>query len=252
MIATFAQNCSFTKASFASYRLYMGNNDLAAWLAENLNMYVDYGPATKKHTWGSMLLSKFPIVYSEHHLLPSPHGELAPAISALLDVRGSRLGVVVTHMGNDRDDLDRKLQTLSLSNITSTFVEKGFPVIFLGYVTSKPYERDYKVFTSNGRMKDIDPTDRSRFCEYIYYQGLARLAYARIAKGRLSDTEIQTAKFRIPSVGEPFEDFSVVTTDLQQVPADQRYSQVFGEYRVGHYYGSDHKFHMSTPKYFLP
>ena len=59
-------------------RVIMGNRDFTQVLAEDLGMYVDYGPGPNKHTWGSALLSKFPIVNSTHHLLPSPVGELAP------------------------------------------------------------------------------------------------------------------------------------------------------------------------------
>lgn len=52
-------------------------------------MYADLGPSPKKHTWGAVLLSKFPIINSTHHLLPSPHGEIAPAIHAVLDIGAS-------------------------------------------------------------------------------------------------------------------------------------------------------------------
>lgn len=63
---------------------------------------VDIGPGPNSHTWGAVLLSKFPIISTKHHLLPSPHGELAPAIEAILDVFGNEVLVVVAHNGQGR------------------------------------------------------------------------------------------------------------------------------------------------------
>ena len=42
---------------------------------------------------------QFPIINTTHHLLPSPHGELAPAIEAILDVYGTEVLVLVSHNG---------------------------------------------------------------------------------------------------------------------------------------------------------
>lgn len=67
---------------------------------------------------------------STHHLLPSPNGELAPAISAILDVWGTQVHVVVSHNGQEEDPLDRELQSKRLAEIMdATFPE---PTIFLG------------------------------------------------------------------------------------------------------------------------
>eukprot|EP00057_Strongylocentrotus_purpuratus_P030936 XP_783130.4 PREDICTED: PGAP2-interacting protein [Strongylocentrotus purpuratus] len=226
---------------------FLGHNDISMWLGERLHMHDDFGPSTKLHTWGNLLLSRHPILKSEHHLLPSPRGELAPAISATLNITGNLVDFVVTHMGNDRDDEDRKLQAHYLANITR---RSKNPVVFMGYVTSKPGSRDYKKLTTFGKLKDIDTTDIDRFCEYIMYKGLRKLGYARISHGGLSDTEVQMAKFEIPKTRQ-FEDNDIIITDKNEIDESVRFSDKFGDYKVGHSYPKEHRYHMSTPKYFI-
>lgn len=170
-------------------RIIMGNRDITQNLAENMGMYADFGPGPNKHTWGSALLSKFPIVNSTHHLLPSPVGELAPAIHATLDMYGELVDVVVFHSGQEEDPEDRRLQTEYLSNLMG---ESPRPLILLSYLVTKPLEGNYNTYVSElSGMKDIDPTDWDRWCEYILYKKLKRTGYARVSRDSITDTEIQ-------------------------------------------------------------
>ncbi|KAJ1967435.1 Protein cwh43, partial [Dimargaris xerosporica] len=173
-------------------RIIMGNRDFLQSLAEELNMYTDYGPSPIKHTWGCAMLSKFPIKRSTHLLLPSPAGELACGIHATLDVYGRDVDVIVSHNGQEEDPLDRFLQTTELARIMR---ESANPFVFLGYVVTKPHQKIYNILIGDGHMHDIDPSDSDRWCQYVAYRGLQRVGYARVSRGTITDTEIQLGKF---------------------------------------------------------
>lgn len=182
-------------------RIIMGNRDTTQYLAEDLGMYVDYGPGPNKHTWGAALLSKFPILNSTHHLLPSPVGELAPAIHATIDAYGQLVDVFVFHSGQEEDPEDRRLQSQYLGNLMGTVTNR--PAILLSYLVTKPGEGNYKTYVSDtSGMHDIDPSDWDRWCEYILYKGLKRTGYARVSRSTITDTELQVGKFVVPKSQE--------------------------------------------------
>ncbi|KAK7044264.1 Protein cwh43 [Paramarasmius palmivorus] len=227
------------------HRPVYGNRDLTRVIAEE-GYYVDIGPGPNAHTWGAVLLSKFPIINSTHHLLPSPHGELAPAIEAVLDVFGTPVAVIVSHNGQEEDPLDRELQSRELGRIMASHYPN--PTIFLGYVVTKPH------VAKHGKMHDIDQADYDRWCEYILYRGLYRTSYARVSRSTITDTELQVGQFILPKHGH------TVTNDTY----DARYLRIRKEslpqehWFPMEYYGNErqggvngHFYHVfNTPLYY--
>lgn len=228
-------------------RLIGGNRDFTQAIAEDLGMYADYGPGPNKHTWGAALLLKFPIVESSHHLLPSPVGELAPAILATLDIYGELVDVVVFHSGQEEDEEDRRLQSLAVRDLMGGSER---PLVLLSYLVTDPLEGNYNTYVSDvSRVYDIDSTDWDRWCEYILFRGLKKVAYARISRSTITDTELQVAKFTLLG------DYNADDTDFlygnhfvdeQSIPEDLRMPQMFrGDGVRGHRY---HVF--DEPRYF--
>ncbi len=232
-------------------RIIMGNRDTTQFLAEDLGMYVDYGPGPNKHTWGAALLSKFPILNSTHHLLPSPVGELAPAIHATLDVYGTLVDVFVFHSGQEEDPEDRRLQSEYLAKLMGS---TSRPSVLLSYLVTKPLEGNYNTYVSNiSGMHDVDPTDWDRWCEYILFKGLRRTGYARVSRSTITDTELQVAKFVVPQSEDEAVVFRNVDeqhrnqrVDEQHVPEGWRSPAMFRGAGV-----RDHRYHVfDEPRYF--
>jgi len=184
------------------HRVVYGHRDITRVMVEEMGYYIDIGPGPNSHTWGAVLLSKFPIINSTHHLLPSPDGELAPAIEATVDVYGTEVMVVVAHNGQEETPLDRELQSKELARIMAASFPK--PVIFLGYVVTDPHAprpAPYEIITEDGKVFDIDKYDTDRWCEYIFFRGLYRTAYVRVSRDTITDTELQIGQFVVPGGG---------------------------------------------------
>ncbi|KDQ53108.1 hypothetical protein JAAARDRAFT_39481 [Jaapia argillacea MUCL 33604] len=237
------------------HRIVFGNRDLTRVIAHDLGYHVDIGPGPNSHTWGAVLLSKFPIINTTHHLLPSPHGELAPAIEAVLDIYGTEVTVIVAHNGQEEDPLDRELQSKELARIMAASYPR--PVIFLGYVVTKPGAKrpaPYEILVSDGRMHDIDSFDFDRWCEYILYRGLYRTAYARVSRSTITDTELQIGQFVLPKHGTQVTDNSNEARYLRSWKEDLPESHWFPM----EYYGNEneggvrgHYYHVfNTPLYY--
>jgi len=171
-------------------RIITGCRDFLEYLEVELNMYSDFGPSTAKSTWGCGLLSAFPIESAAHIILPSPDGELACLIDALIRVDGKLVNVLVTHFGNTEDAFDRQLQTTAMANIVRNQTN---PIIVLSYITAKPYSKNYLELIESGLIDTTD--DINRYCQYIFYKGLKLLSFERWSGETISDTEAQYATF---------------------------------------------------------
>ncbi|KAG9127868.1 hypothetical protein FRC07_008136 [Ceratobasidium sp. 392] len=203
------------------HRIVFGHRDLTQVIAEELGYYV-----------GKYLIVNFPIVNSTHYLLPSPNGELAPAISAVIDAWGTHVHVVVSHNGQEEDPLDRQLQSMRLAEIMDYHHPE--PTIFLGYVVTKPFAArpaPYLYLTEDGRMHDIDKLDWDRWCEYILYRGLWRVGYARVSRSTITDTELQVGKFVLPKHGVTLlgesEDERYLRTRKEDMPQGYLFNEAY-------------------------
>ncbi|KAI0465110.1 hypothetical protein LJB42_000329 [Komagataella kurtzmanii] len=224
-------------------RIIMGNRDLTQKLAEELGMYADFGPGPNKHTWGCALLSKFPILNSTHHLLPSPVGELAPAIHATLNVYGELVDVVVFHSGQEEDVEDRRLQSLGVADIMGS---TDRPMVLLSYLVTKPLKGNYHTYVSEtSGMHDIDSSDSDRWCEYILYKNLRRTGYARVSRSTITDTELQVGKFQLLDEGEKV-NYSEKRIRESKVPKGLQFPRQFRKNGV-----RGHRYHVfDEPRYY--
>ena len=72
------------------------------------------------------------------------------------------------------------------------------PLILLSYLVTEPLQGNYNTYVSEkSRVYDIDNTDWDRWCEYILFRDLRKVAYARISRSTITDTELQIAKFKL-------------------------------------------------------
>ncbi|KAI5987173.1 Frag1/DRAM/Sfk1 family-domain-containing protein [Pisolithus marmoratus] len=203
-------------------------------IAEELGYYVDLGPGPNMHTWGAALLSK-----------------LAPAIEATLDVYGTEVTVVISHNGQEEDALDRELQSKELAHIMAKLYPR--PVIFLGYVVTKPHASRRTCLLhmtpprNDGLMYDIDPHDMDRWCEYILYRGLYRTAYARVS-------QLQIGQFVVPKHGfnliDQTEESRLLRAWKEELPEDHWLPmEYYGNEQQGGVNG--HYYHVfGTPLYY--
>jgi len=190
-------------------RNLMGPRDMVGDIAARLGWYVHRGPPTLTSNWGCALLSRFPLEGARGMTLPSPDGEIACAISAVLNVEGHRVHFLMNHNGQEEDIIGRELQTKAMAEL----VEKehpDLPVVFGGYVVASPNSINYHYLFRNDRgtdgpLHDLIPDDYDRWCLYVGYrpasaerqEDIVPVSMARLHHGGISDTEMQMTAFAL-------------------------------------------------------
>ena len=189
-------------------RLFTGNRDMIEYLSENLHYYSAYGPETRKSTWGCAVLSRYPFVHVENLILPSPHGELACMVDAVVNINGTHVNFLVTHFGVWEDKEDRDRQTEATAELVKEKDKDGTHLIFMGYITAPPYRHyNYKKMVDSGLIDSLPQGtalsrrwySTDRWCQYIFYKNVEMGDFARKSVGHISDTEWQKAWWTLPA-----------------------------------------------------
>ena len=87
-------------------------------------------------------------------------------------------------------------------SVVSALFASGSAVPEPTHVPRFPTAAPYDIMVRDGRVHDIDKDDLDRWCEYIFYRGLYRTAYARVSRGSITDTELQVGQFAVPRYGK--------------------------------------------------
>lgn len=155
-----------------SMHLVNGNRDMVEHMAYYTGFrYTDYGPTALDNTYGCGMISRYPIASVRRYIMPSPLGELACMIHAVLDVYGAHVHTYVAHFGNTHHFADGLLQSQFLGQIVQ---RNPGPSLWLGYLVTFPGAADkYHEYT--------DPTQRGKF------RDTALETYARRPWTRLRD-----------------------------------------------------------------
>lgn len=122
--------------------------DEAAWLADRLGMHVVYGANlnepplpgdTENRQYGNAILSEYPIIASENHLLTNIEFEERPTeqrglLEAVVNIRGNHVAFYSTHLDFQREE-QRALQVEEILEITGTSKR---PAVIVGDLNAAP------------------------------------------------------------------------------------------------------------------
>jgi endonuclease/exonuclease/phosphatase family metal-dependent hydrolase len=124
-----------------STRISLNNNDYVRYYAENLGYYSYYGPTTVAGTFGTAILSKYPLLDTRSVYTYSDTDEIGVA-EAEIEVNGRRISIYDVHP--DGSDLAKLVFAKALLQRSQ---DKSY-VIALGDYNLRDYEEPYKLINS--------------------------------------------------------------------------------------------------------
>lgn len=181
--------------------------DQAAWLAERLNMHYAYAANldldpepghTDRRQYGTAVLSKYPILSSENHLLTNIQYAEKPTeqrglLETVINVEGNHISFYNTHLDHRRSE-QRQLQVKEILGITSG---SGRPSLLVGDLNAIPTSTEMQqlmtrftdVFAALGQDTDYtmpveNPVSR---IDYILGHGDIRPRFAEVIRTTASD-----------------------------------------------------------------
>lgn len=108
-----------------SVRIAGGNADIVRYFAQELNMFMYYGPSPVNGTFGIALLSKWPLI-NPYTLYLHSKGEQSAAIGARVKVGSSDFNILVTHLGRKGETGQQKAILNHLQDKSSVILMGGF------------------------------------------------------------------------------------------------------------------------------
>lgn len=129
--------------------------DQAKWLANRLGMFytyaanLDYKPINDgepRRQYGTAILSKYPILESENHLLPKIGNTEQRGLSEVtINVKGNHLHAYNTHLSH-LTSAERQIQMEEIIKITG---ESKGPKVIMGDLNATPESNEMKLMYSN-------------------------------------------------------------------------------------------------------
>lgn len=131
--------------------------DQAKELAEQLGMYYVYGAnldrdpeeGPERRQYGNAILSKYPIVHWENHLLESFGQEQRGLLEAVIEVEGEQIHFYSTHLGLSEEQ--RESQAAEVKGIMSS---KTGPQLVVGDFNTYPESTAMQILLGDGFVKD--------------------------------------------------------------------------------------------------